>query len=189
MAQIPDQNGIPQVSASPTVPNDYQNIRPSPQDFGADVAQGAKQLGQGISQAGNDMTNVLVMRQQRYNELATNDAFNQFQNRTQDLTWGNSSDPTAPKGLYTLTGADALAAGQGVQKQISDERDRIKAGLSNDAQKLQFDEQSRRLLQYTQGEIARHLDAQTHTYNTAVNKATEEVADRQAGLTYNNPDA
>lgn len=188
MAQVPLDN-VPNVSANPNPPSDYQQISASPDQFGSLSARGAAQLGQGLEQSAQATTDIAVQQQSRQNEIRTNDTFNKFQDYILKRTYGDPSDPAAPKGLYTLTGSDALAAGPGAAKDLSSFREQLKNGLQNDAQKLQFDEQSRRILQYTQGEISRHLDSQEKAYNLATNQNTIAVAGRAASLQYNSPDA
>lgn len=184
MAQIPDQSGVPQVSATPTAPNDYQNIRSSPEDFGAAVAQGTQKLGQGIDKASQDMTNVLVSKQNRQNAIGVDDQLSQFQRQILYKTFGG--DPANPQaqGLYQLHGKAAMEAGPGVASGISDLRDSISKQL-NPAQKLMFDEQSNRMVMYTQQEIGRHIDAQQDAYGVASNKSVMDAATQAASLQYN----
>ena len=187
MAQVP-LNNVPDVAPTPTAPFDYQEVRATPDSFGGAIAQGEQKLGQGAQQVAGTF-------QDRFNETAADDAINQYQKRVQDITYGDPTapvdptDPNANKGLYALRGSDALRAGPGVVQRLNDARDQIKAGLSTDAQRLMFDEQSRRLLQYTSGEVSRHLTAQADVYAQEVNKATMLNAARASGNQYNSDDA
>ena len=103
-------------------------------------------------------------------------------------------DPNAPEGtperggLISMRGADALRAGPGMLRQLSDARDQMKAGLQNDAQRLMFDEQSRRLLTATQEQVGRHLDAQQQAWAEETNKASLDTQARSAGLNYSDDD-
>src|SRR6185437_14385013 len=152
-------------------PADYQNIQANPAQFGGLIAQGVQRLGQGGQQGGNDLTQAAIVTQQRFNEVASTDAFNQLQKRYYDLTFGDPSNPDQ-KGIYSMHGADALRAGPVVTKKMDDIRSEISNGLQNDAQRLMFEQTSRRLQMYTADSIGRHLDAQGDAYAQAVNTAT-----------------
>src|SRR6185312_15290677 len=170
-------------------PADYQNIQANPAQFGGLIAQGVQRLGQGGQQGGNDLTQAAIVTQQRFNQIASDDAFNEFQQGADNLTYGVPGDPNAPKGLYSLRGADALRAGPQTVQSLTDLRAKIKGGLQNDAQRLQFDEQSRRLIEYKSSEISRHLDAQADVYALTVNKATLQNSVRSASNAYNSDEA
>ena len=188
MAQV-----TPQITGSiapdATPPQDYQRVDSSPAAFGALVGQGMQRLGAGAVEAGNAGLDVALMAQQRHNQVAGDNGINQFQSYIQDRTFGNNKDPNAPKGLYTLTGSDALEAGPDVVKQLEQKRQEIKDSLQNDAQRIQFEEGSRRILQFTSGEIGRHLTNQANVYAESVNTATMQNAVRAASNSFNSDDA
>jgi hypothetical protein len=188
MARISIQD-TPTVAPSSSPGNDYNSTQASPAAFGALQGQAEQKLGGDLAQAGQNLDQVALIKQDRFNQTATDDAFNQFQSGTNNLTYGNSADPTAAPGLYTLKGADALNAGPKAVKSISDLRDQIRSGLQNPAQQLQFDEQSRRLMQYTSGEISRHLDQESQNYGIATAKATVDNAAAAGGNAWNSDEA
>lgn len=188
MARVP-YTGVPDVAPASAPPGDYQNIHSSPEDFGGIAAGAQQRFGAQVQQGAGDLVQAAVIKQDRFNQIATDDAFNQFQQGADNITYGNPSDPTAPKGLYTLKGADALSAGPQTVQQLTAMRDSIKSGLQNDAQRLQFDQASRRLLEYKSAEISRHLDSQADVYGLAVNEATIKNSVRTAGLAYNSDEA
>ena len=47
-----DYTGVPTAEPSLEAPQDFQHVEASPASFGAQVAEGAEQLGQGVIQAG-----------------------------------------------------------------------------------------------------------------------------------------
>jgi hypothetical protein len=75
-----------------------------------------------------------------------------------------------------------------MMQKLTSLRSQISSGLQNDAQRLQFDEQSRRLMASTQEQVGRHLDAQQQAWQDTVAKSTLDTQMRQAATTYNDPD-
>ena len=135
MARVPLQ-GVPDVPIASAPPEDYERIQSSPADFGALTGQAEQKFGADLGQAANKGADVALMFQQRYNEVAGDDAMNNFMKQGDQLTYGNPNDPAAPAGLYQLRGSDALRAGPQVANQLSDLRDQIREQLPNDAVKL-----------------------------------------------------
>jgi hypothetical protein len=169
MAGAPVQT-VPDVSPGGP-PADYQNIQANPAQFGGLVAQGEKSLGQGVQQGGGDLVQTALLKQERFNQIGATEAFNQLQSTYHTLTYGVPGDPSQ-RGIYGLRGADALRAGPVIQQQMEDARNNIRGNL-NDAQKLMFDQGSRRLQMFTLDAVGRHLDAQADVYGNATNQATE----------------
>lgn len=188
MARVP-YTGVNDVSANPAPPSDYQNVQATPAAFGGVIAGAQQRAGGELQQGAGDLVQAAVVKQDRFNQVASDNAFNQFQQGADNLTYGDPGDPHAPQGLYTLKGEEALRAGPGTVQQLSSLRDQIKAGLQNDSQRLQFDEASRRLLEYKSSEISRHLDAQSDAFAIASNEATLKINERSASNAYNSDDA
>ncbi len=180
---------VSDVPVAATPPEDYQRIQSSPADFGGLIGAAEQRLGAEGEEAGNNLAQAAEIRQQRFNQIAGDDAMNKFMEQGDALTYGNPNDPTAPKGLYSLRGAEALSAGPEVTQKITQLREQIKSGLQNDAQRLQFDQQSNRYYQYKSAEISRHLDQQADVYGTATTEDGIAVAASQAGNTWNSDEA
>lgn len=187
MARVP-LSVVPDVGVSPTPPSDYQSIPSSAANFGGLTAQAEQRFGAQAQEAGQNLDQVALLQQQRFNQIAGDDAMNDFMDRGERLTYGTPGDPTNP-GLYNLKGAAALSQGPQVVTSLKDLRDNISKGLQNDAQRLQFDEQSRRYFQYKSAEISRHLSQQADVYGQHVNEAGLKLAEGSAGNTYNSDDA
>ena len=191
MARLPNAATSDVQPAGPPA-NDYQDIRASPASFGALQGAAEQKFGSQGVQAADQGIGTVTAFQDRWNQIATDDAFNKFQTGVNQLTFGGGpvTDPTDPnsgKGLYQLKGADALRVGQGAGgtlDRITQLRDQLKAGLQNGAQQLEFDQASRRLVQYTSGEISRHLDAQGDAYATEMYRDGIKGAAQSAGLNY-----
>ena len=184
MARVP-LSIVPDTGPAPTPPPDYQRIESSPANFGGLIGQAEQKFGQEGQQAAGNLAQSAEILQQRYNDHAVTDSVNKLQTAAENLTYGDQSDPTAAPGLYTLKGAAAMRAGPQVSQQINDLRDQISSGLQNDAQRLEFQKQTVRYLQYKRAEIANHIIQQTNVYGLAQEDAAIGVAAMSAG---NNPD-
>lgn len=170
MAQVIPM-AAPTVEPSATPPNDYQNIQSSPSDFGAQVGQATERLGKTVEQGGLEIAGTL---QQRHNEVSGNNAVNQFQDRGLQIFDGDPNDPTK-QGLKALSGQAALDAVPGAQKSLETVRQQIRNGLQNDAQRIMFDDQTRRFSLYMKERIGNFYDEQHRSWASTVNKDTEKV--------------
>lgn len=187
MARIP-LSVVPDVQIQSTPPSDYQAIPSSPADFGGLIGQGEKELSGDLGRAGQDWAQSALIQQDRFNKITGDNAMNQFMDQGERLTYGTPGDPN-DRGLYNLRGSEALTKGPQVVTSLTTLRNQIKEGLQNDAQKLMFDEQSRRYFQYKSSEISRHLSSQADVYGGAVNEAGIKLAADHAGNTFNSDDA
>lgn len=183
MARVP-LSIVPDTQVISTPPDDYQHIASSPAEFGGLIGGAEQKLGAEGEQAANNVTQIALAQQSRFNQITGDNAMNQFMDEGDKLTFGVPGDPNSP-GLFNLKGGAALEQGPQVVTSLGKLRETIKNGLQNDAQKLQFDEQSRRYFQYKQGDISRHLSAQADVYGRAVNNATIDTAAAHAGYNYN----
>lgn len=183
MPRVP-YTGVPEVAPNATPPSDYQNIQPSPQDFGGLVAGAQQRAGGELQQGSRELVQAAAMRQDRFNQIASDHAFNQLQDGYYKLTYGDPQDPKNV-GIYGLRGADALAARQPTMQQMDDLRTQIRGGLQNPQQQLQFDEASRRLQMFTMDAIGRHVDQQADVYGVQVNAASSVLAKQSIAAGYN----
>jgi hypothetical protein len=184
MARVPYDQGVPTVSPSGP-PNDYLRIDAVPGAFGAIQAGRLQQVGQNLDRASENAAQVALLRQDRYNQIAVDDAFNGLQDSYYNLTYG--TDPASP-GIYSLKGRAALDKGPDIIDAIKQARQSSYDGLQNDAQKLAFDVASRRMQSITLSEVGRHLDQQTEVYGQSVNEAMIDNAARTGGVNWNNED-
>lgn len=186
MARVPYQ---PFSDSSTAVPGPtYQDINASPDAFGAAVGRGLQQVGQGAEAAGNSLFKGAVALQERYNQVTSDNAFNKLQEGYFKLTYGDPNDPNS-KGIYGMSGADAMNARQPTMAAMEQLRSQISATLPNDATRVQFDQASRRLQMYTADSIGRHVDQEFNRYALGVNNATLAVNGQTIGANYNNEDA
>ena len=143
----------------------------SPASFGGITAQAEQHLGAGMEQAGGAATQVAVALQSRQNDIVSNDAFNQFQAASLKLTGGDPKNPTQ-KGYLALQGKEALSAWPAAEASLEQSRQQIAAGLQNDAQRLNFEQASRRLQMYTLDSMRSHFIQQQSAYGVATTTAT-----------------
>jgi len=96
---------FPQDTPQLRAPDDLQQFSTSPAQFGGLAAQAEQRGGNDVQQAGGDALNIAMMRQQRYNETAVQQA----QNSLSDLLFAKTyKDPvTGADGIYAKKGADA----------------------------------------------------------------------------------
>jgi hypothetical protein len=164
MAQVPYNEGVPSALPETRLPDDYQHIQASPDQFGGLIARGEQQLGAGASQAGKF-----------FGEVQTDDA------STKAMT---KADAAANK-FRSLRGADALHAQQSIQDEIDAAFKDGREGLSSPEQQLEYDKITRAFqLRYISGVMASHADEQAKVYATNTNSDT---ANLHLGLIAQNP--
>ena len=160
MANVP-YNPAPQAAAGSS-PTPGLNVNAGPDAFGVDIGQATQRLGQSTEQAGNTATGIQVGLQERQNQIATGDAFNQFQNHVLSVTAGSPDKPDQ-KGYLALQGQDALTSYPTAVEAIETGRKSIGADL-NDAQRIAFEEQSRRIQQYALSGMRTHFIQQQNKW-------------------------
>jgi len=60
MAQVQYNEGVPDVAPRTSVPDDYQNIRATPEMFGAQIGRGLEEAGKGASVAARFLPSMRV---------------------------------------------------------------------------------------------------------------------------------
>lgn len=179
MAQVPFS---PTASVAPqsAAPSDYQRIDASPAAFGAMQGAAEQQAAQRTQQGANDIEDAVIAQQTRYNQVAADDAMNNLQSQYHKLTFD---------GYYNLRGADAMRAYDSTKQSLDDARQKIRDGLHNDVQKLQFDQDSRRMQLITMDGVGRHYNDQFVQYQAGVAQATENVSLQGIASQYNDDGA
>lgn len=165
-----------------------QNIGVSGDSFGAPVGRAVERLGGAIERGADRLMDVAVLQQQRFNQVAVDEAFTQQQSEYRNLTFGNPSDPSA-KGFYQMQGREALDNYKPMSDALEGARAKIYGGLQNDAQRLAFNQASRRFMTVTMGEMGRHADQQGKTWGATVQKSTVDVQLQAIADSWNNDQA
>ena len=184
----PQYEQAPTVAPAAAPPFDYQTERPTPASFGGLIGAAEQRAGAQTQQGGGDLIQAGILRQERFNQVAADDAWNQFQAGTYKLTYGDPNNPQQP-GIYGLHGRDAMDAMPHTAKAIDDLRQQITGGLQNDAQRIQFDQASRRLQMFTMDAIGRHVDQQANVWATGVNDSGISNARLAISANYNDDQA
>lgn len=127
-------------------------IQASPQDFGAQVGQSAEKLGSTLEQAGTETVGTAGQYQQRQNNIKIDGAYYSLLAQHNAKLAGDPSVP-GDTGYFGLHGQAAVDARPALDQSLEDIRQNIRAGLDNDAQRLEFDQQSRRLAMNTTSRI------------------------------------
>jgi len=174
MAQNEYTEGVPTVSPSTEGGASYQSGRGADAEaFGAGLAHGGEQLGQGMVTAGKF-----------FGKVAADDASNQFQDFASKLLHGDpnrmSKGPDGTDvpdtGYLGLKGRAALDQRPAVQKQIDDRIKELRSGLQTPEQQLEFDNFSRRYRTGVVERVGNHADQQSTGWYASVNTATAKLA-------------
>lgn len=173
MAQVPYSEGVNSVEPQVQAPNDYQNISTSPNQFGAGIGEGLKELGQGMSVASKF-----------YGQVAADNVSNNFQEQVDKLlhgdpnktTIGPDGQPVQDIGYLGLKGRAALDARPATSSAIDEALKNARAQLTSPEQQLQFDNFSRRYRSMAMGQMGTHADQQANQWYNQVNKDTEVLA-------------
>lgn len=180
MARGPSLSIVPDVS--PVDPQaSYQRIQSSPADFGALPAAAAARLG-GVEQ---DVSKQLF---QRYDQVASDQGFNNFQDAVRKIQYGDPNNPS-DKGYMNLVGQQAMDARPAAEKAIEDARTSILGTMQTSDAKLAFDTASRRYRTILGGEMDRHYADQTRTWSATVAKAQTDNAMADIATKGGDPDA
>jgi hypothetical protein len=182
MALRPDVPYSPVQSVLPETqqPNDAIRAEAQPQDFGAGIGSAFQQAGQAAQGIGGDAANVAAVWQQRHNLVATDEAFNQYQEAVNKLQYGDPSDPN-DHGYFGTKGADALNTRGDVLQKMEAVRLNLSNGMQNGNQQLAFDEASRRLNTQVMAQIGQHSDQQWTTYATGQQSAQQDISLKTMG--------
>lgn len=185
MAQVRVQDA-PTVAPSTTTPFDYDNNRATPQDFGGAVGAAEQRTGGQLEQAGGDLAQAALVRQERFNQVVTTNAYNQYLDAATNLTYGDPKNPTQ-KGFYQTAGQDAMQAFDPTRQALEDARQKILGTLQNPAQKLEFEQASKRVQAFTVESMGRHYDQQSKVWGANTNAATADIQAKLVGAQWNDP--
>jgi Transglycosylase SLT domain len=171
---------VPSVAPDARPPDDYQRIAVKPEQFGASIARGLQQAGQGAENAGKF-----------FGQVAADDVSNQFMTSAMHLAHGDpnktvTADDGTQKpdtGFFGLEGEAALRARPEFEKQLEDLRQQARGKLTTPEQQYDFDNVSRRYHTNLLEKIGTFSDAQTKAYGTRTNEATYNI--NKAGVAIN----
>jgi hypothetical protein len=155
MAQVQYNEGVPDVAPRTSVPNDYQNIKATPEMFGAEIGRGLEEAGKGMSTAARFFGDVQV-----------DDA----------ATAAMTRMDKAVNNFRSLRGGDALRAQKDTQDEIEAAYNEGRQGLSTPEQQLKYDQSTRMFrLRYINGVMTSHADEQAKSYAANTNNDTANL--------------
>lgn len=149
-------NSAPSVNPTTNAPNDYLNIRATPDAFGAQVGQSLQKLGATVQQGDNQASDYLIQKQGMINETAASNGDSQYQ-----VTSGKIlSDYKQNLGFAAANAApDAIKA-------VQDQREQIRSSLGNSMAKRAFDQLTLRSQGFAIRDINDHVDTQLKQAHT-----------------------
>lgn len=171
MAQIGEDTGIPKVD--PSV--EGNRVRATPEDFGAGIGAGFKQLGAGTEQAVNF-----------YSQVAADDATNNWHKKVENILYGDPSNPDTP-GYFSLHGADAMRERPNVIKALQSAADEQRQTLQLPVSKFQFDQDTRRSRFLIDQQIGSHYDQQYQSWQLKTADDSANIADTIAAKSPTDP--
>ena len=173
MARVP-YNPTPNVAAS-GVPQDYENVRATPEEFGGQIGSAEQKLGSTGEQASGEVFDAALREQNLYNEANVNAKNNALMTGTNDILHKPESSPGAGDGgLFTKKGDNALHAGPDAQAALQKLYDDTRTSLPNAKQQIMFDQLNRRIQNYQIQSIGQYVDQEA-------NKAADEKAQSLIG--------
>lgn len=178
MAQGP-YTGVPEVQPDGSVPDSYQHIHANPSAFGAEIAEGAQKVGQGLSKAG-----------EFYGQVSADNASNEYQTKVDKILHGDPTtmgpDGQPVKGFLALKGQAATDAWPGVSKQLEEERKVLANTMQTPDQQQRFDNASKRYHSYATNQVGQHADSQYNAWYTDVENSSAKNAMTHIANNYNN---
>lgn len=183
MARFPTDTYSPVPGALPETEqptNDYIHAEASPQAFGSQIGQATEKLGQAGQQIGGTATDIATEWQNRINQSAVSNAYQQFQTFSESLLHGDPNNPNDQGYLSTL-GETALNGRQAVMQKFNDQRQQILGALQNDVQRMTFDNASRRLGQVFQSQVGEHSNQQFRVYSQGTQSALQQTTLQSIG--------
>ena len=171
----------PVPSVSPSGPSgEFLKVDPTPAEFGGLTGAATQKLGQGAQQLGGALAENAIFLQDRQNQIVASDAFNKFQNAALDITGGDPGNPSK-KGFLTLQGKDTQTSYPTYVQNLEQARQDIASSLTTDAQKIMFEQASRRLQTNTLDTMRSHFVQQMRVYGVTTNQAAMDTSARAIG--------
>lgn len=177
----------PQIS--PTVPEDFLRVpAATPEAFGGAVGTALERAGAVGQQAAGELAQAAITRQDFFNRVHSDAGTTKFMQDSHRLQYGGIDPATGQykPGFYGLYGADAVKAGPPT-KELDDLQKNIAASLPNDATRLLFNEETRRLRTYMDAQISEHYNRQLKVAGKQTNEALADEAARMVATNPNDP--
>lgn len=164
------------------VPDDYSRVRATPESFGAQVGQSMSALGRVLTKSADEFNQVAIERQQLHNKVVSDNQINNFNDKANNLLYG---DPNAPPGtpeaigFYGLRGQAAIDAYPKIRAALQASREQMRGSLENPMQQILFDQETRRQMSLEMGRAGSHYDQQYDVFQSDTNKASAAAAQQR----------
>jgi hypothetical protein len=173
MATNPYDGGAGTVALDTRLPHDFERVNATGDAFGAAVARGTHEAGEGA-----------VKASEFYGQVVADDAANTLFDRWNKRMYGDSSkmvpqpDGTMvpDTGYMGLKGRSAADARPGLEKAMDDDLKEIRKNLTSPRQQLQFDQDSRRYRIQLQQHVGAHAEGQFGVWANEVNKSAVQTS-------------
>src|SRR5579864_7565747 len=170
-----DYTAAPTVAPDPRAPNDYQNIQPKPEQFGALIGRGLERAGQGVEQASSNLFNIAEFQGRVNVDYAGNnyiDTRNKILYGDPDKTTiGADGKPIPDTGFLGLEGRAAADQRQATLDALKTAREEGRKGLTSPREQLEYDNQTRRIYAEAEMHIGQHAESQWKNWAVDVNQA------------------
>lgn len=167
------------------IPDNYQRTQADPSAFGGDT-KALQGFGQQLQQAGGTAMDIATQQQAFQNRGSVTDALTTAQQSAMQVQYGDPSNPAAGPGFYGLKGKQVLDRYGGAVGEVEDAYKTARDSLTNDAQKLMFDQQAKRTQMSTLATMGQHHASETRTYGIASQDAAVQSNMTAAGNGYTN---
>lgn len=162
-------SGVPSVEPSTAPATPFQQIRATPDEFGAIGGEQLSRLGQQVGQASETLAGTATFLARVDADKASND----YQDYETKLLYG---DPNVPGdlGFFGKKGEDAVKAMPQVRDALLKAREDFRKKLPNNVAALDFDTVTRRLQAVTLTNIGRHFVSESEQYGKETAIATQK---------------
>lgn len=167
--------------ASPTGQPNARFNAPEMPDY---AGQQAKQLGQGLSAAGDAVGKYAMDMAQQVNETRVMDAVNKAKERMFDLTYNKDTGYAMQKGINALERPDGMDLATEYGQKFKKELDDIGGSLGNDMQRQAFARHAGQMSTDMYGSAERHMAQEFTTYQGSVFDGVVSNAQRQIVVNY-----
>lgn len=190
MARIisPGADYVPYATTSPAGPEGvFQRIQSTPESFGGLIGAAEQRSGSQLEQGSNELSQAALFQANVYNQAAANKSYADFQTYINNKLGGDPSNP-GDRGLFGLSGEDAINARGKVISDIENYRKQAVAQLPSVVARNNFDADSRRLQAIAYEQINSHTEQQYKVYGLSSAQGAATANEKWGALNYNNFD-
>lgn len=185
MPKVPSYDNM---QVAPTVTRLTPMSNPVNAELATATARQTEQLGQSVRNFGGKVSDIAIDIQEQANRLRVQDAVNQTKEAAMRLAYDPQVGYTGIKGADALNRQSGKPLADEYADQLHEQASKIGDSLSNDAQRIAFQEQAANMLTQFHGDAMRHEAEQFRNYAMSVREGTIANSMNDIGVNYNNPD-